>query len=220
MVGTAEINRRGTMTVELDAPPITIQAAADAVRDAYDKVASAQREYDCRRQRMSIQATTRVRVDWGTAFVELIGAMVLLQEAMDRRGPQWAANRTRYVRFFKRADSGHEDCDRAWDAYQEARRSGDMAAVGAARAAWADALLVWHRDRYAERGKLDEKLVDQMRDDADESLLVDSDNAFPRPRTTWRQLADAGKERDRQRVLSREPNRTHGNLTGWTSVSR
>src|SRR5882724_10622745 len=123
------------MTTEVAGLPLTVSAAARDEREALAAVGRHQPSYARLRQGMDRPAMTRSRAELRLAILEWIYACVRLAEAEDRLDPAWAAAEGRNKSLFKIAGPGHDQCNRSWVNYQEARKAGDQEAIATARAA-------------------------------------------------------------------------------------
>jgi hypothetical protein len=131
---------RHAMATATALPPPTVHDAARALNAARESVRTYQRVYERLRRRRDLRATCRARSEWGLAILEFVEATVALAEARDHRSPAWAASTSR-GRMFSTVDTGHEQCEQAWRDYQDARKTGNMTIVAAARAQWREAFV-------------------------------------------------------------------------------
>jgi hypothetical protein len=119
--------------MEVAEPPLTVDAAARARIEALSRVRMQQAAYFRIRRGARLADISLARSEWGLAVLEMIEALVAEAEAEDRRDPVLAANRC--LLAGSPAGSAHGACDRAWRDYQEIRKTGDQAAIAAARVA-------------------------------------------------------------------------------------
>jgi hypothetical protein len=204
------------MTAEALAMPMTVQDAAQAERQALDRVRMHKIGYDRLRRRLDIQATNRSRVELAMAVLEFVEAAVALAEAKDRRDPASAAMASRDLRMFRVSDPVHDRCECAWRDYQETRQTGVHAAITAARDAWRSALVDWAQMLHVRRGIEDEQYVDELRQRLDNSQRLDPGDVFPSPsRSRAEELARASRGRERRDSLRLDAARYGGGLDGW-----
>jgi hypothetical protein len=205
------------MTAEVVLPPLTVHEAGRALSAAFDRVRMHKHGYDRLRRGKDILVITRARTDWGLAVLEWIEASVALAEAEDRRDPVWAGTARHRQQALKVADPSRSQCDRSWSDYQEARRTGDQAAVTVARAAWRDACVTWFQGLAAQRATEDQQHAQELRHRLDDSERLDPEDAFPSPPSSLaEELVRAGKERARQESIRRDTMRG----LGWRPVGR
>src|SRR5258706_11101433 len=129
------------MTAETAATPLTVAAARLDLEDALRSFRRDDVGYSRIRRGMDLRATTKALSDLGFAILKLIEASVALAEAQDRQNPVRAGLTTRTMP--PGTDPAHRDLERAWQAYNTARRSGAQAAIIDARAAWRVELVTW-----------------------------------------------------------------------------
>jgi len=195
------------MTVDLSQAPLAVAEAAHARAVAYSRVRMHQASYFKIRGGVNRAAIARARADWGLAVLEWIDACVAEAEAEDRRDPLWAAYRSR-----RTATGSSRDCDRAWHAYQEIRKTRDQAAVTAARAAWRTALVDWMQELAARRAAEDEQSAAQVQQRLDEAGA--RVGVHPSTANRARKLVHASREREREDSIRRSMMRDAG-LPGW-----
>jgi hypothetical protein len=159
---------RHTMATDTALLPPTVRDAALALHAARERLRTHQRGYDRLRHRGDLQATNRARSEWGLAILEFIEATVTLAEARDHRSPVWAAS-TSPGRMFGIANPGHARCERAWRDYQEARKTGNMTIVTAARGQWREAFVAWLQELITRSADEGQQHLQEVRDLLDDS---------------------------------------------------
>jgi hypothetical protein len=194
----------GWVVMEVEARPLSARGAARVQREALDAVLRRHKpSYERLRSGSDIQATARARNELGLAVLEYVGATVALAEARDRIGLEWAASTNR-PRMFTKPDPSHECCERAWREYQAARRTGDLAAVLAAREVWRDELRAWAAGLHSRYVAEDAAHAEQVRRRWDASQRLHPEDAVGgRPRSRAWEIADESRERDRQESIRR-----------------
>jgi hypothetical protein len=145
------------MITEAPAPSGSVPGAAQAVREALDRVRMNQRGYARTRLRASPAVVTRARADWGLAVLEWIEASVALAEAEDERDPARAASDSRSRRITVETGPVRGRIESSWQRYQQVRKNGGPDQVARARATWREALVDWFQalaeQRAAEDGQ-------------------------------------------------------------------
>ena len=199
------------MATETALLPPTVRDAALALYAARERVRMHQRGYDRLRRRGDLQATSRARSEWGLAILEFIEASVTLAEAKDHRRAAWAAS-TSHGRMFSIANPGHAQCERAWRDYQEARKTGNMTIVTAARGQWREAFVAWLQELISRSTDEDQQHLQEVRDLLDDSQRLDPGAA---PGNRAAALTRASREHARQESIRRDTMRDQGGLQGW-----
>ena len=213
------------MVTVVPAPSLSVDDAARAEFEARMRVRMQQNAYaQIRRGREEI-ATTRARSEWGLAILEFIEATVAHAEARDRRDPAWAAMTADGKSMFGTATPGHVPCDKAWREYQEARRTGNITKIEAARAAWRDELVSWFQALAIRSATEDQRHLAKLRgqlDDGDRPLRDhqneedESDPIEDLPPVSSRveELVRASLERERQEAIRLAEERYQDGLQG------
>jgi hypothetical protein len=202
------------MTAEAVISLLTVQDATRAYREARDRVRMHQNGYDRLRRGRDILATTRARAEWGLAVLEFVDANVALAEAEDRRNPSWAAMKSGR-KMFGITKPSHALCEKAWQDYQEIRKTGSVTAIDAARARWREEFVTWFQDLATLRAKEDAQHAQELRGRLDDSERLDADDAFPRQRSRASELVHAAREREREESIRRDGLRNQVGLEGW-----
>jgi hypothetical protein len=204
------------MTTEVVDLPLTISAATRDVQEAWAAVVRHQSSYARLRHGMDRPAMTRSRTDLRLAILEWIYACVTLAEAEDRLDPAWAAAEES---LFKIAGPSHDQCNRSWIDYQEARKAGDQAAIAMARVAWRDTLTSWLHELGNRWTIEDNKHVEEARHAMDLSQRVHPGDAFPSlPGRQADELVQTSRERERQEAARKSNMRDSTGLDGWRPV--
>ena len=143
------------MITEAPAPSGSVPGAAQAVRQALDRVRMNQRGYARTRLRASPAVVTRARTDWGLAVLEWIEASVALAEAEDERDPARAASDSRSRRITVETGPVRGRIESSWQRYQQVRRNGGPDQIALARAQWREALVDWFQALAGQRAAED-----------------------------------------------------------------
>jgi hypothetical protein len=198
----------GRVVSEVAARPLSMREAERAVRDARDAIGRNGQAYARLRTGLDARATARAHTEFGFATLEFVNACLALAEAEDCVDPVWAAARNRSRPMFTVAGPRH---DQAWSEYQEARRTGDQAAIAVARGVWRDVLVDWQLQLHKQRALEDEEHVKNLSRRLDESTRLHPGDAFPPPpRSRREEVVRASRERERQESIRR----VNGDLGG------
>jgi hypothetical protein len=195
------------MTAEVVPSPLTLSDANRALREALESVGMHKRSHEQLRTRLDFRATARARNDLGLAALEVVNIIVAVAEAEDRLDPVWAESRNRGRPMFAAAGPGHDRCEQAWRAYQQARKTGDHGAIAVARELWRDELVDWHVQLHEQRCSEDQERAEKLSWRVDESTRLDAGDAFPaEPHSRREAVVRASRERERQESIRRANN--------------
>lgn len=201
------------MTIQVAEPPPTVADATADMHLALRKFREEDTRYSRVRRGMNLTATRKALSDLGFAILDYIGKCVALAEAEDRRSAVWAGIRSRAM--FPVAGPGREDVERAWQAYNTARRGGVQASITDTRAAWHAELIAWFRNINAKRLKEDEEHVAELRRRRDESGRLGATMAAGLSGSGTQDLVHESRERERQASIRRDATRYAPGPSGW-----
>lgn len=209
------IPEKARMTADVAIAQLTVPAAVRAEREAYEVVRQHLDGYGRARRGLNLVGMGRARNGCELAIMTWISAAVAVAEAEDRDNPVRASARCQGRQVFKVAGPSNAACEQAWNVYQNARRSGDQAAIAAAHAEWRAAFVGGFEEMAARWAREDEEHVEDLRNRIDGSQRLNVSDAFPSPRTRAQELVQASRERTRLELIHRDAARYETGPLGW-----
>ena len=216
-----------------DDSPLTVKQAAQERRDAKMRLARYDLEYSAARDTNRMAVINRARAEYGLALYEFVQCLVTCAEAEDRQNlaekpdaptapPQPDERAVVPAQTDEHADLcgvlapaqtqealalAHARHDECWQAYEQARRTGDARAVAAPRGEWELALFAWMRALVVCREAEDRAKIAATQERRDTALTFRPGDAFPGTAGRVATLVAQSKEHARREALRRDRDR-------------